>query len=57
MTRNEIKKCLKGVEEMLFFPLQNKWNLSKDKLHEMKKDLEGRLAMMEVVEEFHKKTS
>jgi len=57
MTKSEIKKCLKSVEEMLFFPLQNKWNLTNEKLEEMKKDLEGRLAAMEVVEEFHKKTS
>tara|TARA_R100001163_G_scaffold12696_1_gene11869 strand:- start:887 stop:1063 length:177 start_codon:yes stop_codon:yes gene_type:complete len=39
----ELEMMLKSIKDMIFFPLQNNYNLSKKELKEMKKDVENRI--------------
>ena len=39
----ELEIMLKSIKDMIFFPLQNNYNLSKKELKEMKKDVENRI--------------
>jgi|TARA_R110000851_G_scaffold275662_1_gene428387 hypothetical protein len=39
----ELEIMLKSIKEMIFFPLQNGYNLSKKELKEMKVDVENRI--------------
>ena len=39
----ELEIMLKSIKEMIFFPLQNSYDLSKKELKEMKVDVETRI--------------
>ena len=39
----ELETMLKSIKEMIFFPLQNVYKLSKKELREMKVDVETRI--------------
>ena len=37
---SDLQILLEAIKEMIFFPLQNKYDLSKNELKEMKKDIQ-----------------
>lgn len=42
----ELETMLKSIKEMIFFPLQNVYKLSKKELKEMKVDVETRITQI-----------
>tara|TARA_R100001440_G_scaffold23448_1_gene38203 strand:- start:4908 stop:5096 length:189 start_codon:yes stop_codon:yes gene_type:complete len=46
---NQLNTMLEKVEDMLFFPLQNEYKLSKTQLKEMKSDLEDRISELSII--------
>jgi len=43
---SDLQILLKAIKEMIFFPLQNKYDLSKTELIEMRKDIEDRIKII-----------
>jgi|14BtaG_2_1085337.scaffolds.fasta_scaffold249941_2 hypothetical protein len=39
-TNKEMRDLLHAIEQMIFFPIHNKWNLSDDELKDMKQEVQ-----------------
>ncbi len=46
---NQLNTMLEKVKDMLFFPLQNEYKLSKTQLKEIKSDLEDRISELSII--------
>ena len=42
-TLTELELMLQSIKDMIFFPIQNSYNLTKKELKEMKEDVENRI--------------